>query len=80
MWMFIREKIVGIISTSFLAVPLLCRHTHGFKVTTFFFFSNLYNNFLVFITQYGGIYMYSTQQIDSACFENTTFYINCIHL
>ena len=37
MRMFVREIIVGKISTSFLAVPLLCRHTRGFKVTTFLF-------------------------------------------
>jgi len=35
--MFIREIMVGIISSSFLVVPLLCRHTLGFKITAFLF-------------------------------------------
>ena len=50
MRMFIREIMVGIISTSFLAVPLLCRHTHGFKVTTLLFLSNLYNKSRMYFT------------------------------
>ena len=49
MRMFIREIMVGIISTSFLAVPLLCRHTHGFKVTTSFLVINT-TSFLVIYT------------------------------
>ena len=50
MRMFIRKIMVGIISTSCLAVPLLCWQTRGCKVTTFLFLSNLYNKGRMYFT------------------------------
>ena len=88
MSMFIREIMVGTMSTSFLAVLLLCRHTHGFKVTTFLFLSNLYKKSRMYFTFWFLLHnivvstctLHSKLTLPALKLQHFIDLVNCMHL